>query len=331
MRVSVIIVNWNGARLLPACLDALRGQTRVAEEIIVVDNGSTDGSTALMATSYPTVTLLALGRNVGFAAGSNCGIGASRGELLVTLNTDTIPAPGWLGELCAPLEADPGLGSAGSTMLFASAPDRIDSAGLQVARNGLVLNNLLGFRWTGRQTQPRPIFGPSAGAAVYRRAMLDDIGLFDDAFFMYLEDGDLAWRARLRGWSSVHVPAATVLHRHSASSGQGSSLKSFHLARNRLWCLRKNLPAALARRHAGEIVRYDAAALAYATLTRDWASLRGRCAGLRGRRLRRQRRVIQEGRQVEDDVLEGWLMPSPSLVETLALKRRVDRFAWPAA
>ena len=329
--VSIIIVNWNGAHLLPACLDALRGQTRPPDEIIVVDNGSTDGSRELLATRYPEARLLPLPRNVGFAAGNNRGIAASRGALVVTLNNDTIPAPALLAELCAPLDADPRLGSTASTMLFAHAPDRIASAGIRVARNGLALDDLLGARWTGRRREPRPIFGPSAGAAAYRRAMLADIGLFDDAFFMYLEDADLAWRARLRGWASVHVPPAATLHVYSASSGQGSPFKSFHRARNRLWCLRKNLPAALARRHAAAIARYDLAALAYALLARDWASLRGRLAGLQGRRIGEQRRLIQRTRTVADEVLDGWLAPSPSLLVTLALNRRVDRLARPPA
>ncbi len=320
--ISIVIVNWNGAHLLPPCLDALRVQTRRPDEIIVVDNGSTDGSRELLATGYPEARLLPLPRNVGFAAGNNRGIAASRGALVVTLNNDTIPAPTWLAELCAPLDADPGLGSAASTMLFAHAPDRIASAGIRVARNGLALDDLLGARWTGRRREARPVFGPSAGAAAYRRAMLDDIGLFDDGFFMYLEDVDLAWRARLRGWSSVHVPAATTLHVYSASSGQGSPFKSFHRARNRLWCLRKNLPGALVRRHAAAIARYDLAALAYALLARDRASLRGRLAGLGGRRISAQRRLIQRTRTVSDDLFDGWLTPAPSLLAALALNRR---------
>lgn len=327
MIVSVVLVNWNGRALLPACLDALLGQTRPADEIIVVDNGSTDGSAAFVGSCYPAVTIVPLGRNTGFAAGNNHGIAASRGEVIVTLNTDAIPSPGWLAALCAPLAAEPRLGSAMSTMLFAHAPERIASAGLRVARNGLVLDDLLGWRWTGRRTGLRPVFGPSAGAAAYRRAMLDEVGGFDRKFFMYLEDADLAWRARGRGWSCVHVPQATVLHIYSASSGQGSPLKSFHLARNRLWCLRKNLPASLARRHAVAIARYDGAALLYALLTRDSASLRGRAAGLRGQHIAHARRAIQSQRTISDAEIEAWLTPAPSMLEVLALKRRADRLS----
>ena len=327
MIVSVVIVNWNGRVLLPACLDALLRQTRPADEIVVVDNGSTDDSLAFVATHYPMVTVVPLGHNTGFAAGNNHGIAASRGDVIITLNTDTVPSPGWLAALCAPLVAEPRLGSAMSTMLFAHAPDRIASAGLRVARNGLVVDDLLGRRWTGRRAELRPIFGTSAGAAAYRRAMLDEVGGFDGTFFMYLEDADLAWRARGRGWSCVHVPQATVLHIYSASSGQGSPLKSYYLARNRLWCLRKNLPAALAQRHIAAIARYDAAALLYACLAGDGASLRGRAAGLRGRHIAVARRAIQSRRTVTDEEIETWLAPAPSMLEVLALKRRADRLA----
>lgn len=327
MIVSVIVVNWNGARFLPGCLDALLRQTRPADEILLVDNGSTDNSRELVERHYPAVRFIALGRNTGFATGNNRGIGASRGDLIVTLNNDTAPAPDWLAELCAPFAANARLGSAMSTMLFAHAPDRIASAGLRVARNGLVLDDLIGYRWTGRRTALRPIFGPSAGAAAYHRTMLDEIGLFDDAFFMYLEDADLAWRARLAGWESVHAPRATTVHVYSASSGQGSAFKSFHLARNRWWCLRKNLPGALARRHASEIARYDAAAVLFALLTRDRASLRGRVAGLRDQRIAEHRRRIQATRTASDEEIERWLTPSPTPWQTLALKWRVDRLA----
>jgi GT2 family glycosyltransferase len=327
MRVAIVIVNWNGAGLLPACLDALQGQARQADEIIVVDNGSTDGSIGLLTARYPDVRVLPLGRNLGLAGGTNAGILASDAEIVIALNNDTIAAPGWLETLVAPLEADPALGSTMSTMLFAHAPEWIASAGIAVHRNGVALEDRVGMRFEAGGTALRPIFGPSVGAAAYRRAMLDDVGFFDGDFFMYLEDVDLAWRARLRGWSSLHVPAATIRHIYSASSVQGSPFKSFHLARNRLWSLRKCLPAELARRHASEIVGYDLGACAFAVLTRDRASLRGRLAGLGGAHIARKRRVIQARRTAAMAELERWLLPSPSISETLRLRKRIDQLS----
>lgn len=329
MRVTIVIANWNGASLLPGCLDALRDQQRQPEAIIVVDNASTDDSRALLAARYPEVRVLALPRNRGLAGGTNVGIRASDGEVVVALNNDTIPAPGWLAALIAPLEADPTLGATMSTMVFAHAPDLIASAGIAVYRNGLALEHLLGTRRDALHPEPRPVFGASAGAAAYRRAMLDDIGLFDPDFFMYLEDVDLAWRARLRGWATLQVPAAEVAHIYSASSGQGSSFKSFYLARNRLWSLRKNLPRALLQRHWPAIAGYDLAAATHAALIRDWASLRGRRAGLGNARISQQRAAIQARRTATIADLEGWLQPSPSPLAMLRLKRRVDRLSSP--
>lgn len=328
--VSIVIVNWNGGRVTGACLDALRAQSVVPDEIVVVDNASTDGSPEVIADAYPGVRLIRQVTNTGFAAGANTGIRASSGELVVTLNNDTVPAPGWLAALVVPFAANPRLGSTMSTMLFAHAPDRIASAGLRVTRGGVAFDDLLGYRFTARHTSPRRIFGPSAGAAAYRRTLFDDAGYFDEAFFMYLEDVDLAWRARLRGWESLHVPLATVSHVYSAAAGQGSALKSFHLARNHLWTLRKNYPGALARRFAPEIARYELGALAWAAATRDRASLSGRAAGLRGEWIVAARRSIRARRLVTDVELAALLAPSPSWREVLRLKRTADRLAAPA-
>lgn len=329
MTVSIVIVNWNGAHLLPGCLDALGRQTRPADEVIVADNASSDGSLGLLAARYPGVIALPLPKNLGLAGGTNAGIARSRGEIVVTLNNDTIPAPGWLAALRAPLDADPRLGATMSTMLFAHAPERVASAGLVVHRNGLVLDDLIGARRDALPPEPRPVFGPSAGAAAYRRALLDDVGAFDEAFFMYLEDADLAWRARLRGWGTLHVPAAETLHLYSASSGQGSPLKQYYLARNRLWCLRKNLPVELAREEWRAIIAYDLGALAYATLRGQRASLRGRRDGLRGRQIAAQRRAIQSRRTTPLDALRPWLAPSPGPAAILRLQRELAALSNP--
>jgi GT2 family glycosyltransferase len=329
MNVSIVIVNWNGAHLLPACLDALRLQTRPADEIIVVDNGSTDGSRALLATAYPEVHVLPYQQNLGFAGGTNAGIAASRGEIVVALNNDTIPRPDWLAALIAPLEADARLGATMSTMVFAHAPETIAAAGITIHRNGLALEDLLGTPVAALPVQPRSIFGPTGGAAAYRRSMLDDIGHFDEDFFLYLEDVDLAWRARLRGWPSLHVPGAVVAHLYSASSGQGSPTKRYYLARNRLWGLRKSWPTALLRQHAASIIAYDLTACLHALLTRDRAGLRGRFAGLGGTKIAAQRIAIQRERTTTLADLGGWLRPNPGPLALLRLQRDLARLATP--
>lgn len=329
MDVSIVIVNWNGARLLPACLDALREQTRPADEIIVVDNASTDESRALLTAHYPEVRVLPYQKNLGFAGGTNAGIAASRGAIVVALNNDTIARPDWLALLVAPLETDDSLGATMSTMIFAHAPGMIAAAGITVHRNGLALDDLLGTPLAALPTAPRPIFGPTGGAAAYRRAMLDDIGHFDEDFFLYLEDVDLAWRARLRGWSSIHVPGAVVAHLYSASSVQGSPLKRYYLARNRLWGMRKSLPGALLRRYGAAIVAYDLAACLHALLTRDFAGLQGRIAGLRGTKIAARRATIQHERTTTTEELTRWLQPNPGPRVLLRLQRDLARLATP--
>lgn len=327
MDTSIVIVNWNGAGLLPACLDALRAQTRQAGEIIVVDNASADDSLALLAARYPQVRVVPYTKNLGFAGGMNAGIAASRGAIVVALNNDTIPAPGWLAALVAPLEALPTLGSTMSTMVFTHAPERIAAAGIAVYRNGLALEEFLGVPLAALSPTPRPIFGPTGGAAAYRRAMLDDVGHFDEDFFLYLEDVDLAWRARLRGWSSLHVPGAIVAHLYSATSGQGSPLKRYHLARNRLWALRKDLPRALIRRHWPAIVAYDLAAVLHALLTRDQAGIQGRLAGLGGGKLGAKRHAVQARRTATESALAGWLQAAPGPLALLRLQRQLAKLA----
>jgi len=329
MKISIVIVNWNGARMLPSCLDALRAQTRPADEIIVVDNASTDASLALLAARYAEVRALAYRKNLGFAGGMNAGIAASRGEIIVALNNDAISHPDWLALLVAPLEADPHLGATMSTMVFAHAPATIAAAGITVHRNGLALEELLGTPLAALPDTPRPIFGPTGGAAAYRRAMLDDIGHFDEDFFLYLEDVDLVWRGRLRGWSSLHVPGAIVEHLYSASSGQGSPTKRYHLARNRLWVLRKNLPRAILRRYGIAIIAYDLAACLHALLIRDRAGLRGRLDGLRGAKIAARRTATQQRRSAADDALIAWLQPDPSPVALLRLQRTLTRLTTP--
>lgn len=325
MDVSIVIVNWNGARLLPVCLDALRAQTRSADEIIVVDNASTDDSRALLAARYPEVRVLPYQKNLGFAGGMNAGIAASHGAIVVALNNDTIARPDWLAALVAPLEADAHLGATMSTMIFAHAPGTIAAAGITVHRNGLALEDLLGTPLAALPAVPRPIFGPTGGAAAYRRTLLDDIGHFDEDFFLYLEDVDLAWRARLRGWSSSHVPGAIVAHLYSASSGQGSPTKRYYLARNRLWGLRKNLLGSLLRRYGAAIVAYDLAACLHALLTRDFAGLRGRLAGLRGSKIAARRATIQRERTATVEEIARWLQPNPSPRALLRLQRDLTR------
>lgn len=238
--ISVVIVNYNGARFLQVCLAALAAQTYAPFEIVLVDNASTDDSRAFVAEHFPRVTLIHSETNVGFAAGNNLGLRHARGALIATLNADTRVEPDYLEKLAAPF-AETRIGACAPLMLEMARPDIVDAAGIRVDR--------FGFAWNIGAGQAahlfdaaREVYGACAGAALYRRAMLDQIGFFDDAYFGFYEDADLAWRARRAGWETIFVPDARVYHTHGASFGKINPRKTYLLARNRWWTTFKNYP-----------------------------------------------------------------------------------------
>jgi len=298
---SVIIANWNGAHLLPGCLDALRRQTWRDFETVVVDNGSKDDSLALLARDYPEVRVVALTENLGLAGGTNVGICATTAPLVVTLNNDTEVDPSWLGELVVALDAHPEAGSAASKMLLFDRRDVIHSAGDFYRLDGRPGNRGVWESERGRYAEPELVFGACAGAAAYRRSMLDDVGLFDASFFMYCEDVDLAFRGQLLGYRCIYVPTAIVYHMLSASGG--GSLASYYCGRNFLRVIARDIPGPLLRRTWPRIalaqLRQAAAALRHVREPAARATLRGQWDGLRELpRLLGQRRAIQARRRV---------------------------------
>jgi len=322
--ISAVIVTYNGRQLLESCLQALLAGSRRPDEIIVVDNASSDDTVPWVAKTYPHIRIDRCSANLGFAAANNRAIRASTGTYLLTLNNDTEVAPDALRAIAAVLDdAGPSVGAVMPTMVFATSPGVVACAGLEMFTNGVVREAGMG-RPLNKDCAPYPVFGPSAGAALYRRAALDDVGSFDPAFFMYLEDADLAWRLRLRGWETVAVPGAVVRHKVSATAGYGSPRKAYYLARNRWWCLLKNMPRPLLRRHARELMRYDAAAIAYATVTGDRASLSGRRDAMRDLwTIARARAIVQRRANAPLEDLLPWLLPAPPLVATLRERRMI--------
>jgi len=282
-RVSVVVVNWNGLPHLQRCLPALLAQTFTDFEVILVDNGSTDGSVEWVSRGYSQIRLLRNRTNLGFAAANNQAIRASSAPFVATLNNDTVPESDWLAALTEVAESEPAVGMLASKMLFADRPQVINSTGICMDAVGIAWDRRGGEPDDEGETEPVEVFGPCAGAALYRRAMLDQIGLFDERFFAYLEDVDLAWRARLASWYCMAVPAARVYHAHSATAVEGSPFKNRLLGRNKVWLIAKNYPAGLLLRYLPLILLYDAAAVAFALLVRgDWSALQGRLEGLRG-------------------------------------------------
>jgi GT2 family glycosyltransferase len=259
----------------------------------MVDNASTDDSVALVKREFPHIEVVVNRANLGFAAGNNVGIQRAGSPFVVTLNNDTEPRPGWLEALMKPALADESVGMVASKMVFSSRPETINSAGIAIDKAGIAWDRLGGAPDSGGETVEE-VFGPCAGAALYRRSMLEEVGLFDEDFFAYLEDVDLAWRARLAGWKCLYAPGAVVSHVHSATGVEGSPFKSYHLGRNKLWCIAKNYPSPHLLFWLPAIVAYDVAAVAYGVLRRrDLAAMRGRLAGLAGLpgQLSKRRRV----------------------------------------
>lgn len=244
--VSAVVVNWNGIAHLPPCLASLASQSYANLEIIVVDNGSTDGSLDFVkAECGSRVQLIECATNLGFAAGNNLGIRSGKGAYLALLNNDAVADAGWVGALVRAAEADARIGMCASKIYLHGMPGVLDSAGLLLSRDGV-------GRGRGRLETDRAEFAreedvlvPSACAALYRRAMLDEIGLFDEDFFAYCEDSDLGLRGRLAGWRCRYVPDAVVFHKYSGSTASYSSFKAFHVERNRVWVVVKCFPPRL--------------------------------------------------------------------------------------
>ncbi len=312
--VSVIIPNWNGARYLPACLEALHRQTWAAMEIIVVDNASSDGSQALLQRDYPQVRLEALAENRGFAGGVNAGIRVARGEIIALLNNDTEAEPQWLAELVQALQAHPEAGAAVGKLKLFDRRDTLQSAGDSFRSDGLPAMRGVWQQDAGQYDREEYVFGGCGGAVAYRRTMLEQIGLFDEKFFFSCEDVDLAWRAQLAGWRCIYAPRAVVYHCLSATGGGVTA--SYYTGRNTLWVIAQDIPGPILRRHWREIVS------AQWRITRDalraWrgaaarARLRGQLAGLLSLpRILGQRRAIQATRRADLDYLESLLEKLP--------------------
>ena len=242
-RVSIIIVNWNGLEHLAVCLDSLSAQSFRDFEVIIVDNGSTDGSVVFLRERYPWVKLVELKENTGFATGNNIGLTHASGEYIVALNNDTRADENWLATIVAVADSDPRVGMVGSRILSFDDPDRIDSLGHGVCRDGMSRGRFRLQRYSAmRMGDVEEILFPSACVALYRRDMLDETGFFDDDFFAYAEDTDLGLRCRLAGWRALLATQAVVYHKYSKTGGVFSPFKLYLVERNHYWVALKCFP-----------------------------------------------------------------------------------------
>jgi GT2 family glycosyltransferase len=241
---SIVVLNWNGLPLLDECLSSLRGQAFADFEVVMVDNGSTDGSAEWLASRESAcVRPLILPDNLGYAEGNNAGIRMARGRWIVLLNNDTAADPDWLAQIAAAIGRHPEAGMFTPKILNYYRRDEIDNTGHLIYPDGLARGHNRLEKDDGRFDSEVEAAWPSGCAGVYRREMLDQVGLLDETFFAYAEDVDLGLRGRWAGWNCWYVPAARVYHKYSATTGSFSPRKAFLVERNRFWVLLKNFPA----------------------------------------------------------------------------------------
>jgi GT2 family glycosyltransferase len=296
--VSIIVVNYNGRTWLERCLGAAFTQLEPDDELVLVDNGSDDGSVDWARSTFPQVRVVALPSNVGFAAGNNAGVRASTGHYIALLNNDAAPCPGWLKALRRTLDTTRDAALATSLIVYMHSLDTVDSAGDGLMRWGGAFKHDHGKRVNPGYTK-HDVFGACGAACLIRRSIFEAIGGFDEAFFAVYEDVDLSYRSQLAGYRCVFVPEAVVHHAGSATLGQLSDVAIFHGQRNLEWMYWKNTPWPLLIVTApGHIVYLIAAALYFAALGRFRVFVNAKWEALRAcRRVWRQRRAVQRSRR----------------------------------
>jgi GT2 family glycosyltransferase len=306
-RVSVAIPTWNGKHHLELCLPSLRAQTYRDFEIVVIDNGSTDGTVAWLRKEYPEVKIVALPNNLGVTAAFNIAVRENRSEFLVLLNNDTEAEPTWLEELVRVADKYPAAGSVASKMKVWDDRTLIHTAGDFYTVSGRPGNRGVWQKDDGRFDAEEWVFGACGGAALYRKELFEAIGEFDYRLESYLEDVDLAWRAQLAGYGTIFAPNAVIYHKISATGG--GVFASFFNGRNWIYVLVKNMPAGLLKKHWVAILReqftvtWDALKAWRGAAAR--ARLRGQIAGVLALpKLLAWRREVQDKRTVTDEAVE---------------------------
>ena len=242
-RVSVVIPNYNGMDYFRPCLESMRIQTRPADRIIVVDNGSTDGSADAIEREFPEVTMIRFAENTGFCGAVNAGIEASDDcDYCILLNNDTKAEPEFVEELLKGIGGKKKVFSCQAKMLRMSDPTLCDDAGDYYCSLGWAFARGRGKPESGYR-KPAALFSCCAGAAIYNMEILREIGTFDENHFAYLEDTDIGWRARINGYRNVFLPRARVLHVGSASTGSVyNDFKVKNTSRNSIYLIYKNMP-----------------------------------------------------------------------------------------
>jgi len=310
-RVSVNIVTFNSAQDIAACLDSVRQQTFKDLHVHVVDNASTD-DTLQRIEPFDVDYLLRSPVNTGFCKAHNELVRRFQSQFVLFLNPDTILRPRFTEELVCALEARPDAASACGKLLRMDGKT-LDSTGIIMLREQRHLDRGADQLDAGQFEQPEDIFGPSGAAALYRRQALEDVAIggqyFDEDFFAYREDADLAWRCRLLGWNSIYVPGAIAHHRRRVTPERRLGVSkeiNYHSVKNRFLLRINNMTGGLYRRDFWHITLRDTAVVGY-VLLREWSSIPALFYPLRHlSRLIRKRRTIQSRLRINPAGIEKW-------------------------
>lgn len=335
--VSIIVLNYNGEDFIRECLDSLEAQTCRDFELLVVDNASADGSWEIVRDwcAEHGHTAIRNVENLGYSEGNNVGIRQARGEFVLVLNNDTVVAPNWLQELLSATEAHPDYDMFASQIRNFDRPEVLDTIGIIVYRDGMS-RGLGRLEPVERYQEPCEVFAPSGCAGLYRRSMLEAVGMFPADFFAYCEDMDLGMRIRLAGGRCWYVPAAVVYHHYSATAGKYSSFKAYLVERNHLYLRMRLFPMGMLLASPFYAL-YRYALQAYSVLARKGAAgeyaKSAPAAGLVGILLKayahavrhlpqllRQRREIRRFRKVTSREVSGWFDRFAISAQELALK-----------
>ncbi|HUF38974.1 MAG TPA: glycosyltransferase family 2 protein [Anaerolineales bacterium] len=334
-KFSVLIVNWNGMAVLPRCLEALAQQVCRDFEIILFDNGSKDHSLEFVAEKYPQVKVLTSHRNIGFAAANNLAAAQAQGEWLALLNNDAFPDRFWLDILDEAARTYPDTAMFASRLLMADYPDRIDGTGDAVHACGAVWNRQHRHPANQADKTVRESFAPQGAAALVRRSAFEAAGGFDEDFFSYHEDVDLAFRLRLLGHHCLYIPDALVYHKGSHTTGKGSNFAVVFGHRNWVWCWVQNMPGPLLWRYLPEhllanlffILFISFKGQPWAIFKAKWHALLGLPNALRKRRVRQSARTATV-RQIHQALERGFFEP---YVQGFRARRALKTLSKPGA
>lgn len=245
-KIYVVIPNWNGADLIAECLRSIENQTQKAR-VVVVDNGSVDESVAIIEAQFPKVHLIRLPKNTGFSGGVNTGIRYAleqKADAIALFNNDAVADKNWLKRLAETMQSDKKVAIVSCKQLrtnkkyFDSTGDFYSVWGMPFPRGRNQLD-------TGQYDKPEEVFSAPAGATLYKAAMFEDIGLFDEKFFAYYEDVDISFRAQLADWKIRYEPTAEVYHHVSATGSKLGSFTRYHATKNFYMLYAKNMPGRL--------------------------------------------------------------------------------------